>query len=91
MSDIAAALMSALGMGPKKPQTPVLSAAEEAAPWNVPQGSVGARPQGGSGQVAPTLPDAAPPSRLDELDALIEQIKKQKQMAAAAGGSPIPQ
>lgn len=89
MSDIAATLMSALGLGPKKPQKPVLNAAEEAAPWNVPQ-SGGAVQQGGSAEV-PTLPGAeAPPSRLDDVDALLAEIKKQKQMAAAAGGSPIP-
>lgn len=97
MSDIAAAFMNALGIGKKKPVAPVLSAEEEAAPWNVPQG---AGPQGGSAthtmpdgseMAGPTHPEAAPPGRLDEIDQLLMAIKKQKQMAAAAGGSPVPQ
>lgn len=91
MSDIAATLMSALGLGPKKkPVKPVLSEEEAAAPWLVPQGG-GAVQQGGSAEV-PTLPGAeAPPSRLDDVDALLAEIKKQKQRAAILGGSPAPQ
>ena len=97
MSDIAAAFMNALGIGKKKPVAPVLSAEEEAAPWNVSQGG---QPQGGgathtmpdgSEMSGPTHPGApAPPSRLDDIDALLMEIKKQKQRAAALGGSPVP-
>lgn len=89
MSDIAATLMSALGLGPKKkPAKPVLSAEEEAAPWLVDQG--GTVPQGGSAEI-PTHPDAAPPGRLEEIDAQLAEIKKKKQLAALLGGSPVPQ
>lgn len=96
MSDIAAAFMNALGIGKKKPVAPVLSAEEEAAPWEVPQGG---QPQGGSHTMpdssemaGPTHPGApAPPSRLDDVDALLMEIKKQKQRAAILGGSPAPQ
>lgn len=90
MSDIAAAFMNALGIGKKKPVAPVLSAEEEASPWDVPQ-SGGAVAPGGSAEV-PTPPAAdAPPSRLEDIDALLAEIKKQKQRAAILGGSPAPQ
>jgi hypothetical protein len=84
-----AVLLRALGFGGKGPEKPVLSQEEEAAPWLVPQGGAGAA---GAGAQAPTPADVpAPPSRLDELDSLMAEIKKQKQRAAILGGSPAPQ
>ena len=92
MSDVALALMKALGLSKGSP-TPAaaLSPEEEAAPWLVPQGG-GARPQGGRPQMAAASPQGESPIQArDDIDALLADILKMKQKAAAAGGQPIPQ
>ena len=95
MSDLATALMQALGIGKNAPPQAPPNTAKD--PWNDPSlapkpmhpmpggammagashpgGQGGPGPQGGSG---------------DELDALLAEIVKQKQMAAGATGNPIP-
>lgn len=91
MSDVAMALMKALGLSKESP-TPAaaLSPQEEAAPWLVPQGG-GARPPGGRPQEV-TMPQEEPnPNQAQmDVDALLRDIVKMKQKAAAAGGQPIP-
>ena len=93
MSDIAVALMNALGLGKgSAPQAPPNTSAD---PWNDPSlaakpvqrapmaqpSDVGGRPaMGGSGS-----------TDRDSLDKLMMEILKQKQMASAAGGQRPPQ
>lgn len=89
--NIGAILMNALGLGPQKPQQPVLTPEEEAAPWNVKlSGSGGAPPQGGS-MMAPAQAAPQQGTSLDDLDALIMEIKRQKQKASMLGGQRPPQ
>lgn len=78
---IGAILLKALGLGPNP--TPPKPQINEAQPWMTgykgmptPQaGPQGGQPQGGS---------------TGDIDALLAEIIKQKQMAAGATGNPIP-
>ena len=81
------AIINALGMGQKPaPPPPQIN---EAQPWMT----------GYQGLKAPTaMEGGAPPQEemagnnsLAEIDALLAQIKKQKQVAAAMGGGVVPQ
>jgi len=91
MSDVALALMKALGLSKGSPTPAAALSPEEAeAPWLVPQGG-GAAPQGGRPQMV------APPQEADQnqsqvdIDALLRDIVKMKQKAAVAGGQLPPQ
>lgn len=90
MPDVVAAFMKALGIGRDNPTPSAALSPEEAeAPWLVDQGGV--KPPGGRPQMVAPPQEADPNQSQVDIDALLRDIVKMKQRAAAAGGQPIPQ
>ena len=93
MSDIANALMSALGLG-KKPAPMAAPPNTSAAPWDDPSlraPAIKPNPMSIEGGGGPGLEGGSGSTDRDQLDQLMMEIMKQKQMAAAAGGQRPPQ